>query len=169
MVVRLGSGRWDTDNTSYSLVERFTVARLAISGFQRMAISLENTRHVLVWNNQINNATALGGGGQGYGVVLSFDRASDNWIVGNSIGPVIRHAVLSSTGRTTTWLNSTPPAGTTEDAFDLHGEDEHHNELRYNVVASCSRIDPATGATTYPSGFGVGEVPSTTGQWTGRT
>ena len=160
MVVRLGSGRWDTDNTQYSLVERFTIARLAISGFQRMGISLENTRHVLVWNTDISNATAQGGGGQGYGITLNFDRASENWIVGNSIGPAIRHAVLLQyrTHNNLVELNTTN--GTTQDAFDLHGEDEHRNELRFNVVASCSRIDPATGATTYPSGFGVGESPA---------
>jgi len=160
MVIRLGSGRWDTSNAEYSLVERVTITRLTLSGFQRMGISLENTRHVLVWNNQISNATAFGGGGQGYGVALSFDRASENWIIGNSIGPAIRHAVLLQYRTHNNLIELNTTNGTTQDAFDLHGEDEHHNELRHNVVASCSRVDPATGATTYPSGFGIGESPS---------
>lgn len=160
MVLRLGYGRWDTDNAGYALVERVMVARLDISGFERMAINLENTRHVMIWNNQLHDATALGGGGQGYGVTISFDGARENWIVGNTVGPVIRHAILLQFRTQNNLVEINTTRGTTQDAFDLHGEDERNNELRNNLVASCVRVDPYTGAVTYPSGFGVGEVPN---------
>jgi parallel beta-helix repeat protein len=160
LVIKLGNGRWDSDNTSYALVERVVLARLDISGFERMAIVLENTRNVMVWNNQLHDATALGGGGQGYGVSINFDRASNNWIVGNTVGPFIRHAFVLSYRTHHNLLELNDTRGTTQDAFDLHGEDEYNNELRSNRVVDCARTDPFTGAKTYPAGFGVGESPT---------
>jgi nitrous oxidase accessory protein NosD len=158
--VRLGNGYWDTNNSNAPLVTRVTVENLLVEGHRRMAILLENVQHVLVRNNHIRNATALGGGGSGYGISINFDRSSNNWITGNRVGPTIRHAYLLAYRAHHNLFEHNLATGTTEDAFDLHGEDEYSNEFRHNTVDDCARTNPETGALTYPAGFGLGEVPS---------
>jgi nitrous oxidase accessory protein NosD len=162
IAVRLGSGQWNTNNSTVALVTRVAVMRLRIEGHQRWGIALENTQHVLVRNNIIRYATALGGGGMGYGVNLMFDRTSQNWITSNQVGPTIRHAYVVSYRVHHNLFENNTATGTTQDAFDIHGEDEYSNEMRRNTVAACLRTDPQTRAKTYPAGFGVGEVPVAT-------
>jgi nitrous oxidase accessory protein NosD len=158
--VRLGNGRWDSNNSTYPIVSRVAIEGLLVEGHRRMGILLENTQHVLVRDNIVRAATALGGGGSGYGVSINFDRSSNNWVTGNQVGPTIRHAYLLAYRAHHNLLEHNTATGTTQDAFDLHGEDEYSNELRHNTVTDCQRLDPATGALTYPAGFGLGEVPA---------
>lgn len=44
----------------------------------------------------------------------------------------------------------------------MHGENEFSNEFRNNTVTNCVATDPYTGASTYSSGFGIGEVTTST-------
>ena len=79
----------------------------------------------------------------------------NNWITGCRIGPVIRHGVLLQYSAHNNLVENNTCFETTEDAYDLHGEDEYANELRFNLAYWDG--DPAG----TPAGFGIGNTGST--------
>jgi parallel beta-helix repeat protein len=141
------------------LTSRIAVNGMFIEKHQRFGIQLQNTYHVLVDGNTIKNATALGGGGSGYGVIIDQNRATNNWVRNNTIGPVIRHALLIQFSANHNLLEHNTVTGAVSGAIDMHGEDEYSNEIRYNTVKDCVR----NGTDNSPNGGGI-EL----GEWSGR-
>lgn len=143
--------------TGISGPERIWLKDLRIEGFARQGIRMRSTKHVKVENCRILNATDLGGGGRGYAIELHGNLCEQNWIVGNLIGPVIRHGVLLQFSAHNNLVEKNTCFETTEDAYDLHGEDEYANELRFNLAY----WDGDSAAFGSPSGFGVGNTGAT--------
>ncbi|NDV62272.1 hypothetical protein G0Q06_07420 [Puniceicoccales bacterium CK1056] len=142
--VYVGSSR--TGLNSY----RILIDNLRIEKFSIHGVSLRDSNHVLVQNCEILNATNLGGGGRGYGIALNYPTNNNNWIRHNTIGPVIRHAILVQYFSHNNLIEHNLAVDNSEDAYDLHGEDEYANELRYNTASGGDR-----------DGFGVGNTGST--------
>jgi parallel beta-helix repeat protein len=141
-----------------ALTSRIAVSGMLIEKHQRFGVLLQNTYQALVEGNTIKNASALGGGGSGYGVIIDQSRATNNWIRNNTIGPVIRHALLIQFSANHNLLEKNTITGAVSGAIDLHGEDEYSNEIRYNTVRDCVR----NGTTVSPNGGGI-EL----GEWSG--
>ena len=137
--------------------ERIWLRDLRIEGFARQGIRLRSTKHVKVENCRISNATNLGGGGYGYGIELHGPDCHNNWITGCTIGPVIRNGVLLQFSAHNNLVENNICFETTEDAFDLHGEDEYANELRFNLAY----WDGDSAEVGSPAGFGVGNTGET--------
>lgn len=129
---------------------RILIDSLNIERFSKHGISLRDCHHVMVRDCLIRDATNLGGGGHGYGVALNYPTNHNNWIRGNTIGPGIRHAVLLQYEAHNNLVEYNSAPGNSEDAYDLHGEDEAFNELRFNTASDGDR-----------DGFGVGNTGST--------
>jgi hypothetical protein len=146
----LGAGNTDTNNSEYEEVYRIAVKNLIIEGFEKMGISVRNGRHILIKGNAIKNATATGGGGEGYGIMIGYDRSENNWITNNHIGPQIRHALVLQYRTHHNLVEYNVAENPTMDAYDLHGEDEYSNELRYNTAFGAGE-----------GGFGVGNTGGT--------
>ncbi len=142
--VYIGSVR--QGNNSYRIV----VDSLRIEGFSVHGVSLRDCHHVLVRNCIIRYATNEGGGGHGYGIALNYPSNHNNWIRDNTIGPGIRHGVLIQYEAHNNLVEHNLAVDNSEDAFDLHGEGEHRNELRFNIARGSAR-----------EGFGVGNTGST--------
>lgn len=142
--VYIGSVR--TGSNSY----RIAVQRLRIEKFSVHGVSLRDCNHVLVSDCHILNSTNLGGGGHGYGIALNYPTNHNNWIRNNTIGPVIRHAILLQYFAHNNLVEHNLAVDNSEDAYDLHGEDEYANELRTNTASGGAR-----------DGFGVGNTGST--------
>lgn len=132
-------------------VSRIVVKDLFIEKFQRFGVQLQNAYQVLVDGNIIKNATALGGGGSGYGVIIDQSLSSNNWVRNNDIGPVIRHAILIQESAHNNLIEENRITGTVSGAIDLHGEDEYANEIRYNVISNGVR----NGTSVSPNGAGI--------------
>jgi hypothetical protein len=150
--VRLG-------NEGKTVVSHIVVKDLFIEKFQRFGILLQNAYQVLVEGNIIRNATALDGGGSGYGITIDQSLSSNNWIRDNEIGPVIRHAILVQFSAHHNLIELNRITGTVSGAIDLHGEDEYSNEIRYNTISNGVR----NGTTVSPNGAGI-EI----GEYSGR-
>jgi hypothetical protein len=131
-------------------ISRITVKNLFIEKFERFGIFLENANNVRVDSNIIKNATALDGGGQGYGVLILGANSYNNWVSSNTVGPVIRHAILIERAHHNLVENNRI-TGTVSGAIDLHGEDEYANEIRYNTISNGVR----NGTTVSPNGAGI--------------
>jgi parallel beta-helix repeat protein len=131
-------------------LSRIVVKNLFVEKFERFGVELHNANNVLVDSNIIKNATALDGGGQGYGVVIDEALSSNNWIRNNTIGPVIRHAILIQRAHNNL-IENNRITGTVSGAIDLHGEDEYANEIRYNTISDGVR----NGTTVSPNGAGI--------------
>lgn len=132
-------------------VSRIVVENLLIEDFQRFGIQLQNAYQVLVDGNEIRNATALDGGGSGYGIIIDQSKSNNNWIKGNVIGPVIRHGILVQFSAHHNLIEHNTVTGAVSGAIDLHGEDEYSNEIRYNTVSDCVR----NGTSVSPNGAGI--------------
>ncbi|HRK30954.1 MAG TPA: right-handed parallel beta-helix repeat-containing protein [Tepidisphaeraceae bacterium] len=143
--IALGSGSTGVSNT-----RRVAIRNVNIEGFERFGVAIRNADNVLIENSLIRNATALGGGGQGYGVMIGYPQTFNVWVKGNTIGPTIRHAVIIQYQAHHNLIENNIAIENTEDAYDLHGEDEYSNELRYNI---------AYGGDGF--GFGIGNTGST--------
>ncbi len=131
-------------------VSRITVKNLFVEKFERFGVLLENANNVYVYSNTIKNATALGGGGQGYGITILGANSYNNWVRSNTIGPVIRHAILLERAHHNL-IEYNRITGTVSGAIDLHGEDEYANEIRYNTISDGVR----NGTTVSPNGAGI--------------
>ena len=132
-------------------VSNIAVKDIQIEKFERFGVQLQNAYQVLVEGNVIKNATALGGGGSGYGILIDQSLSSNNWIKNNTIGPVIRHAILVQESAHNNLIELNKITGTVSGAIDLHGEDEYANEIRYNTIANGVR----NGTTVSPNGAGI--------------
>ncbi|WP_197518606.1 nitrous oxide reductase family maturation protein NosD, partial [Mycobacterium sp. ACS1612] len=133
------------------LTSRIAVTGMLIEKHQRFGILLQNAYHVLVDGNTIKNASALGGGGSGYGVIIDQSRSTNNWVRNNTLGPVIRHGLLIQYSANHNLLEKNTVTGAVSGAIDLHGEDEYSNEIRYNTVKDCVR----NGTYVSPNGGGI--------------
>jgi nitrous oxidase accessory protein NosD len=142
--VYVGSSRQGR-NSYRILIDGIRVERFSVHG-----VSLRDCHHVLVQNCEFADATNVGGGGHGYGVALNYPTNHNNWIRNNTIGPVIRHAILIQYYAHNNLVEYNLAFENTEDAYDLHGEDEYANELRFNIARDGDR-----------DGFGVGNTGST--------
>ncbi|MGE2836530.1 right-handed parallel beta-helix repeat-containing protein [Mycobacterium sp. SMC-4] len=155
--VRLGS---EGDG---ALVSRIVVKDLFVEKFQRFGIQLQNAYQVLVDGNVVRNATALGGGGSGYGIMIDQSRSSNNWIRNNEVGPVIRHAILVQSAHHNL-IEHNRITGAVSGAIDLHGEDEYSNEIRYNTISDC--VPNGTSISPNGAGIEVGEFSGVIGSTT---
>jgi hypothetical protein len=153
--------------------ERHIIRNVTIKNFQRFAVEAHNTKHLLVDGCTMRDATALDGGGQGYGVLLADPASNNNWVRSSSFGPIIRHALLAVNlahhnlyGGTLDGLPGakrepgyTPAAnecgntitGAVSGAIDMHGEKEYSCEISYNTVTDNVR----DGTTQSPNGAGI--------------
>jgi hypothetical protein len=146
----LGSG-----STGVANVSRIAVKNVNIEGFAKFAVAIRNGDNLLVQDCLLRNATALGGGGEGYGVMIGYDNSFNNWITGNTIGPIIRHALVVQYRAHHNLIEHNTAIDTTLDCYDLHGEDEYSNEIRYNVARGSGGFGVGignTGATHVNSG-----------------
>lgn len=137
--------------------ERILIRDLEIQNFSQRGIQVRNANHVKIEGCYIHHATNLGGGGFGYGIALNDSNNHNNWITDCVIGPVIRHGVLIQFSAHHNLVENNTCFETTEDAYDLHGEDEHSNELRFNL-AYWDNPENIQGS---PAGFGIGNTGAT--------
>lgn len=142
--VRLGQ-------TGSGQVSRIAVKDLLVEKHQRFGIELQNAQHVLVDSNIIKNASALDGGGSGYGVLIDQSGSNNNWVTNNVIGPVIRHGILAQYKANHNLIDHNTIFGAVSSGIDMHGEDEHSNEISYNKVSDCVR----NGTSVSPNGGGI--------------
>ena len=137
--------------------ERVWLKGLRIERFNKRAIQVRNAKHVKIEGCRILNALQLGGGGFGYGVTLNDSGNHNNWVTNCFIGPVIRHGVLIQFSAHNNLVEGNTCFETTEDAYDIHGEDEHGNELRFNLAY----WDGDSSSVGSPAGFGIGNTGAT--------
>jgi hypothetical protein len=122
-------------NTSGSNVSRIAIRNMKIDGFYQMAIAVRNGDNITIENNVISDALATGGGGEGYGIMIGYPNATNNRVAGNTIrGPAMRHGILLQYRTHHNLVENNQVSQTTQDAYDLHGEDEFSNELRNNTA-----------------------------------
>lgn len=134
---------------SGSLTQRVHLLNLTIRTFRERAIILRTTRHVKVENCTISDATAFAGG-EGYGITIQQPGGDNNWVTGCTVGPAVRHGILLQYSTHHNLIENNLLKGNTEDAIDLHGEDEYSNEVRLNTIIDCDR-----------SAIGIGNTGST--------
>jgi nitrous oxidase accessory protein NosD len=135
-------------SSSGSNVSQIAIRDVQIDRFYRMAISVRNGDNITIENNRIKEALATGDGGQGYGIMIGYPKASNNRVTGNVVsGPAMRHGILLQYGTHHNLIENNRVTKTKYDAFDLHGEDEYSNELRGNTAEGCGE-----------GGFGVGNT-----------
>ena len=132
------------------------VENLGIRKFERHGISVKASREVTLSGNYISEATAVGPGGQGYGIAIEGsadqhdpDAANDsrhNVVIGNTFdGSHLRHAVLLQFRTHNNLVAENTIVGSHLDAIDLHGEGEYLNEIRDNTVIGGERAGIALG------------------------
>ncbi|MDI3330850.1 MAG: right-handed parallel beta-helix repeat-containing protein [Micrococcus sp.] len=135
---------------------RVLVEDVAVSRFERHGISVKSSREVVISGNRVADATAVGPGGQGYGIVIegsagrrdpdSADDARHNVVIGNRIdGRHLRHAILLQFPTHNNLIADNRIDGSILDAVDLHGEGEYLNEIRDNTVLDGRRAGIALG------------------------
>lgn len=123
--------------------QHITIDRVTVEKYQRMGVRVSRSNDVVVRNSLFRNATDLGGGGAGYGVVFQgtpkvdrkgFDNDSYFNVVENSRfeGPYIRHGVLIQYYSHHNAVRDNQFVNTALDAIDLHGEMEYLNEITNN-------------------------------------
>ncbi|MET3211207.1 UNVERIFIED_CONTAM: parallel beta-helix repeat protein [Paenibacillus sp. PvR008] len=149
-----------TSNKSYNV----TIDRITIEKFKNNAIKITRAQDVVVQNCTIKNATDVGGGGAGYGIVLEGtyhedhigqnDDSARNVAQNNTIlGPYIRHGVLLQNYTHNNVIRNNTITNSAIDAIDLHGEDEYLNEVYANTITGVSRGGGVglgnSGGTTY--------------------
>ncbi|WP_246197281.1 right-handed parallel beta-helix repeat-containing protein [Cytobacillus depressus] len=135
---------------------RVLVKNLGIRRFERHGISVKNSREVTLSGNYISEATAVGPGGQGYGIAIEGsadqhdpDAANDsrhNVVIGNTFdGRHLRHAILLQFPTHNNLVAENTIVGSLLDAIDLHGEGEYLNEIRDNTVIGGQQAGIALG------------------------
>lgn len=135
---------------------RVLVKNLGIRRFERHGISIKASREVTLSGNYINEATAVGPGGQGYGIAIEGSReqhdpdaANDsrhNVVIGNTFdGEHLRHAILLQFPTHNNLVSENTIVGSLLDAIDLHGEGEYLNEIRGNTIIGGHRAGIALG------------------------
>ncbi|MEH7245342.1 right-handed parallel beta-helix repeat-containing protein [Neobacillus niacini] len=124
---------------------RVLMKNLGIRRFERHGISVKASREVTLSGNSVSEATAVGPGGQGYGIAIEGtadqrdpDASNDsrhNVVIGNTFdGKHLRHAILLQFPTHNNLVAENTITGSHLDAIDLHGEGEYLNEIRNNTV-----------------------------------
>ncbi|RHW35892.1 hypothetical protein D1B33_12405 [Lysinibacillus yapensis] len=132
------------------------VENVSIRKFERHGISVKNSREVTLSGNYISEATAVGPGGQGYGIAIEGsadqhdpDASNDsrhNVVIGNTFdGKHLRHAILLQFPTHNNLVANNTIVGSHLDAIDLHGEGEYLNEVRENTVIGGQKAGIALG------------------------
>ncbi len=135
-------------NSQGSNVSRIAIRDVQIDRYYKMAISVRNGDNITIEDNLIKDALATGGGGEGYGIMIGYSRSTNNRVAGNTVrGPSMRHGILLQYSAHHNLVEDNRVLKTVYDAYDLHGEEEHSNELRNNVAEDCGE-----------GGFGVGNI-----------
>ena len=135
---------------------RILVENLGIRRFERHGISVKASREVTLTGNSVSEATAVGPGGQGYGIAIEGsadqhdpDAANDsrhNVVIGNTFeGSHLRHAILLQFPTHNNLVAENTITGSLLDAIDLHGEGEYLNEIRDNMVNGGNQAGIALG------------------------
>lgn len=135
---------------------RVLVENVGIRKFERHGISVKASREVTLSKNHFGEATAVGPGGQGYGIAIEGSRdqhdpdaANDsrhNVVIGNTFdGRHLRHAILLQFPTHNNLVAENTIVGSHLDAIDLHGEGEYLNEIRDNTVIGGQRAGIALG------------------------
>jgi nitrous oxidase accessory protein NosD len=136
--------------------ERVRVERVEVERFQRHGISVKASRDVVVTGCRVSDATSVGPGGSGYGIVVegrpdqrdpeAADDSRHNVVMGNHLaGEHLRHAILLQFPTHNNLVADNRIDGSVLDAIDLHGEGEYLNEIRHNVVTGGQRAGIALG------------------------
>ncbi|WP_156431336.1 nitrous oxide reductase family maturation protein NosD [Bacillus sp. FJAT-29814] len=135
---------------------RVLVENLGIRRFERHGISVKASREVTLSGNHISEATAVGPGGQGYGIAIEGsadqhdpDAGNDsrhNVVIGNTFdGRHLRHAILLQFPTHNNLVAENTIVGSHLDVIDLHGEGEYLNEVRDNTVIGGKQAGIALG------------------------
>ena len=131
--------------------QRITIRQVKIEKFSIAGVALNASNDCRVSDTLLQNATDLGEGGHGYGILLQ-DKSGNkvgsyfNMIRQNTIsGPFIRHGVLLQANAHHNLVEQNTFDGTRLDAIDLHGEGEHHNEISGNVISDGGESGIAAG------------------------
>jgi parallel beta-helix repeat protein len=133
------------ENSSTKGSFNITVDNVILEKYQRMGVRVSKSRDVTIRNSLFRNATDLGGGGAGYGVVFQgtpkVDRkGQDDDSLFNVVescrfeGPYIRHGALIQYYSHNNAVRNNVFSGTALDAIDLHGEMEYLNEVYNNTI-----------------------------------
>jgi hypothetical protein len=133
---------------------RVVVENVRVERFQRHGISVKSSREVTLTGNVLAEATAVGTGGQGYGIAVEGaatprDPGLDSRhhvVTGNTFhGSHLRHAILLQFRTHNNLVADNTVIGSLLDAIDLHGEGEYLNEIRGNTVIGGQRAGIALG------------------------
>lgn len=122
------------------------IDNVIVENFQKMGVRIQASKDVIVRNSLFKNATDVGNGGAGYGVVIqgrkhgqnNFRKENDSCynLVENCqfLGPFIRHGVLLQYYTHNNLIRNNYFNNTGLYAIDLHGEDEFLNEIAGNSI-----------------------------------
>lgn len=117
-----------------------------VENFKRGGIRIEKSHDNIVRNCSFRNATAVDGGGAGYGVLIQgtvkdptqigrYDETYFNLVENCTFtGPYIRHGALLQFYSHNNLVRNNSFDGTLLDSVDLHGEDEFLNEICNNQI-----------------------------------
>ena len=135
---------------------RVLLEDVSVELFQRHGITVKASREVTVTGCRVADATSVGPGGSGYGIVVEGksdqrdpDAGNDsrhNVVVGNHLdGTHLRHGVLLQFPTHNNLIADNIIDGGVGDAIDLHGEGEYLNEIRGNTVTGVDAAAIALG------------------------
>ena len=144
-------GAQEGESSSNVLVENLSIRR-----FERHGISVKSSREVTISGNYVSEATAIGPGGQGYGIAIegsanqhdpnASNDSRHNVVIRNTFdGRHLRHAILLQFPTHNNLVAENTIVGSHLDAIDLHGEGEYMNEIRENTVIGGQRAGIALG------------------------
>ncbi len=140
-----------------------TIDSVVCEKFDRIGVRIGGGSHdILVKSSIARNATDVGGGGAGYGFVITGDShldAGTNPFLGNplkdtyfvkfdnntTVAPYIRHGVIVQYWAHNNLITNSHFDGTRLDSIDLHGEDEYANEVTNNPITNSQRAAIALG------------------------
>ncbi|MBM9461635.1 right-handed parallel beta-helix repeat-containing protein [Nocardioides sp. zg-536] len=152
---------------------RVLIDDVSVELFQRHGITVKASREVTVTGCRVADATSVGPGGSGYGIVVEGksdqrdpDAGNDsrhNVVVGNRLdGTHLRHGILLQFPTHNNLIADNIVDGGVRDAIDLHGEGEYLNEIRGNTVTG---VDAAAIALGNPGGEENKHDASGEGNW----
>ena len=152
---------------------RVLVEDVSVKLFQRHGITVKASREVTVTGCRVADATSVGPGGSGYGIVVEGrsdqrdpDAGNDsrhNVVVANHLdGRHLRHGILLQFPTHNNLIADNIVDGGVRDAIDLHGEGEYLNEIRGNTVTG---VDAAAIALGNPGGEENKHDASGEGNW----
>ena len=127
------------------------IENVGVENFKRGGIRIEKSHDTIVRKCSFSNATAVDGGGAGYGVVIQgtvkdseqlgrYDDTYFNLVENcNFTGPYIRHGVLLQFYAHNNLVRNNSFDGTLLDSVDLHGENEFLNEICDNNIKDVTK------------------------------